>query len=153
MPQKLLNLNKKKSDIYQINAEEVDYLYTQKSQIPDAGKGLFTAVTIFKDEIISYFKGELLSKKEAVEKINKNEDAYFINMLDGNILDSMNVPCFAKYANDPAGIIKTSFKSNSKITLDELEQVCLVAKRKIKTGEEIFCAYGKNYWKKYQQKK
>ena len=39
-----------------INAPESDYLYVQTSQLPNAGKGLFTAITIYKEEIISYFE-------------------------------------------------------------------------------------------------
>ena len=32
-----------------INALEEDYLYIQQSQIPNSGKGLFTAIKIYKD--------------------------------------------------------------------------------------------------------
>jgi hypothetical protein len=36
-----------------ILAAEADYLYIQASQIANAGNGLFTAIPIFKNEIIS----------------------------------------------------------------------------------------------------
>lgn len=58
-------------------------------------------------------------------------------------MDSMHVNCFAKYANDVVGAAKT----NAKISLDEQDNVCLVATRNISKGEEIFCSYGKRYWK------
>ena len=104
-----------------IDAKELDYLYINESQIPGSGKGLFTAIPIYKDEIISVFKGEILSNIEAASRAKNGEDAYFINMPDGTILDSMKVKCFAKYANDALGSVKTTFKINSKITLDENE--------------------------------
>ena len=132
-----------------IQAEETDYLYIQTSQLSNSGKGLFTAITIYKDEIISLFKGEVLSDEDAAIRIQNGTDKYFMNLLNGTILDCMTNDCFAKYANDASGFSKSDFKNNAKITLDENENVCLMAIRKIKSGEEIFCDYGKNYWKKH----
>jgi len=48
-----------------IDAKETDYLYVKKSQIPNAGNGLYTALPIYENEIISIFKGEILQDKEA----------------------------------------------------------------------------------------
>ena len=133
-----------------IDAKESDYLYVKKSQIPNAGKGLFTAIPIYKDEIISIYKGEILSNKDAKIRAKKGNDLYFINMLNGTIMDSMKTQCFAKYANDAEGSDKTEFSNNSKISLDDNEAVCLIATKNIQTGEEIFCSYGKEYWKKHK---
>ena len=133
-----------------IEAPESDYLYIQDSQITNAGKGLFTAIDIYPNEIISLFKGEILTDKEAQKRVSDGKDRYFINMLDGSILDSMNVDCFAKYANDAEAFSKLEFKNNSKITLDEDDNVCIVATKKIKSQQEIFCSYGVKYWKKHK---
>ena len=138
---------------YKIDAKEKEYLYIQDSQIAGSGKGLFTAISIYKDEVITLFKGEILTGLEARIRSKKGEDAYFINLLDGKILDSMNVKCFAKYANDAMGFVKTKFKINSEISLDENDNVCIVSHRNIKVGEEIFCSYGKPYWKNFKKKK
>jgi hypothetical protein len=135
------------SDSHPIDADERDYLYIQKSQIPESGKGLFTAIPIYKDEVVSIFKGEILSDTEAGRRAAHGADAYFINMPDGTIMDSMTVKCFAKYANDASGLIQSSFKNNSRITLDENGKVCIVATKKISVGAEIFCGYGTGYWK------
>jgi SET domain-containing protein len=135
----------------QIEAPEADYLYTGLSQLPNAGKGLFTAIKIYKDEIIAIYKGEVLSEKEAARRSQQGIDNYFINMLDGSIMDSLNVECFAKYANDAAANAISAFKNNVKISLDDDDNVCLVATRNIKTGEEIFCSYGARYWKKHSK--
>lgn len=139
------------STTYKIEAKEPDYLYIKESQIPGSGNGLFTAIAIYKDEVISIFKGKILSDKEAQYRATNGEDGYFINMPDGTILDSMKVKCFAKCANDALGFVKTKYKNNSKITLDENGNVCIVANRNILVGEEIFCSYGNKYWEKYSK--
>ncbi len=133
-----------------IDAKESDYLYLKTSGIINSGKGLFTSIRIYQNEVISIFKGEILSNKEAALRAQHKQDGYFISMLDGSIMDSMHINCFAKYANDSEGFKKNSFKNNSKIALDEKNQVCLVATRDIKINEEIFCGYGKAYWKNFK---
>ena len=133
-----------------IEAPESDYLYIQDSQIANAGKGLYTAIDIYPNEIISLFKGEILTDEEAQKKVSEGKDRYFINMLYCSILDSMNVDCFAKYANDAEAFSKLEFKNNSKITLDDDDNVCIVATKKIKSQQEIFCSYGVKYWKKHK---
>ncbi|MES2566758.1 MAG: SET domain-containing protein [Bacteroidota bacterium] len=134
-----------------IDAKESDYLYLKTSGIKNSGNGLFTSIPIFKNEVISLFKGEILSNKEASLRASNRNDGYFINMLDGTIMDSKNVNCFAKYANDSEGFKITKWKNNSKIALDENNKVCLVATKDIKSSEEIFCGYGKAYWKNFKK--
>jgi len=136
------------STTYKVEAKEQDYLYIKESQIPGSGNGLFTAIPLYKDEVISIFKGEILCDKEAQNRAINGEDRYFINLPDGAIFDSRKVMCFAKYANDAMGFVKSKFKINSKIQLDENGRICIVANKNILTGEEIFCNYGKKYWNK-----
>nr|WP_272023308.1 SET domain-containing protein-lysine N-methyltransferase [Olleya namhaensis] len=64
-------------------------------------------------------------------------------------MDSMHTDCFAKYANDTKGSSNSVFKNNAKITLDDDGNVCIIATKHIKSGSEIFCGYGKRYWKKH----
>ena len=132
-----------------IEASEEDYLYIKLSQIQNAGNGLYTAINIYKNEVITIFKGEILNAKEAEERTQQNNDKYFINLLDGTILDSMHIDCFAKYANDTKGLSDSPFKNNAKIILDDDNNVCIKATKKIKSREEIFCGYGKAYWKRH----
>lgn len=127
-----------------IDCPEEDYLYTQTSQLPNAGLGLFTAITIHKHEIISVFKGEILSDEEAEKREKESKNGYFVKLLSGKIMDSANTPCFAKYANDSHN---SDFKSNAEIRLDDSNRVCLVATKNIKKNAEIFCSYGLAYWK------
>jgi hypothetical protein len=135
-----------------IDAKEADYLYLKASEILGAGNGLFTSIQIYKNEVISLFKGEILSLAESALRAKNKKDGYFINMLDGTIMDSMDVKCFAKYANDAEGYASISCKNNAVIALDEDDRVCLVALRNIRVGEEIFCSYGKKYWKNFAEK-
>jgi uncharacterized protein len=130
---------------------ESDYLYLEPSQIMGSGQGLRTAIAIFKDEYFAQFEGELLTQKQANERAEAGQNGYFISLLNGKILDSKNTPCFAKFANDAEGLIKSDFKNNSKITLNQQNKVCLMATKKIKAGEEIFCSYGKKYWEGFKK--
>jgi len=132
-----------------IEALESDYLFVGPSQLPNSGNGLFTAIAIYKDEVISVFKGERLTALQAKLRANKGKDKYFISMPDGTMMDSMYTACFAKYANDAEGFSKSKYKNSAKIALDEDDNVCIIATRNIKVSEEIFCGYGKAYWKKH----
>lgn len=133
-----------------IEAAESSYLYVGPSQIPNSGNGLYTAIDIYKEEIIAVFKGDILTDKQIKLRIKNGHDTFFINMLDGTILDSMKCKCFAKYANDAAAYAGLPFKNNAKIAVNDSDQVCLIATRKIKTGDEIFCSYGQRYWDKWR---
>ena len=137
------------NNINVIEAAEADYLYIETSQLPNAGFGLYTAIDIFKGETICIFKGKILTDKQAKTRAKKGNDQYFINMVDGSIMDSRKVKCFAKYANDAQGFANSGFKNNAEIALDDDDNVCIIATRKIKIAEELFCGYGKRYWKKH----
>lgn len=132
-----------------IDAPEADYLYIETSQLDNAGRGLFTSITIYKDDIISVFKGEILTESQAEARVESNQDQYFINMIDGTIMDSINTECFAKFANDASGFQQKKFRNNAEIGLDNENNVCLIATKNIKSGAEIFCNYGKRYWEKH----
>ncbi len=134
-----------------IDAKESDYLFIKTSQIPFTESGLYTALAIYKNEIIAIFKGESITNIEAAKRAKRNQNHYFVCLPDGGMLDSMHVKCFAKYANDAEGFTKSKFKNNAIITLDDNDNPCLVAKRDIKKGEEVFCAYGKEYWKSFRK--
>ena len=140
-----------------IDSKEIDYLYIAPSQIAQAGQGLFVSIPIYKDEVISLFKGEILTHTEAARRAALGEDAYFINCLDGSTMDSMHTVCYAKYANDPDAsggkMTKSGFKANADISIDDDDKICLVATRNIKVGEEVFCNYGKKYWKNFHAAK
>ena len=78
-----------------IDAEESDYLYTQVSQIANAGLGLYTAIAIHRSEIIAVFTGETLNSKQSKKRADKGENAYFLKLPNGDILDTNNSKCLA----------------------------------------------------------
>lgn len=131
-----------------LELKESDYLYTKVSQIPNSGMGLFTSIDINKNEIISKFSGEILSDEEAEKRFLSDDDQYFMSLPSGEMLDCKRTNCFAKYANDAEGI-PSKFKNNAFIGLDDNGEVVLIAKCNIKSGDEIFTGYGKEYWKRH----
>ena len=58
-------------------------LIVKKSQLPKAGKGLFTTSNILKGEKVIEYKGELIDWKEYEKRVANDEDGYlfFINYL------------------------------------------------------------------------
>ncbi|MCB0759096.1 MAG: SET domain-containing protein [Flavobacteriales bacterium] len=132
-----------------IPLQEEEYLYTAPSGLPDAGLGLFTAIPLYKDEVIAIFHGERLAAKEASDRAAHGLDRYFMELPDGTTLDAMSVQGFAKYANDAKGSASTSLRNNARIALDGRGQVCLRATRRIGGGEEVLCGYGKRYWERH----
>ena len=137
-------MKESKHNCNNIEALEADYLYIATSQLPNSGNGLYTAIDIYKCEVISLFKGEIATSKHVALRVKNDKDQYFISTLDGIIMDSMKEKIFAKDANGAVGFSKPKFKNFEKIALDEENQVCIIAKKNIKVGEEIFCGYGKN---------
>ncbi len=125
---------------------EADYLYVAESLLPQAGKGLYTAIRIYAGEIVAVFEGELLSDDDADLRRKANEDGYFIQLLNGKIMDSMHTHCLAKYANDAAGSPMLKVRNNAVIALNEQQQICIVATKNIRAGEEVYVSYGKAYW-------
>jgi SET domain-containing protein len=129
-----------------ILAPEADYLFIQTSGIEYSGKGLFTAINIYKNEIIATYKGEIIGTKEAEERTLNKQNTYFMNLPSGKILDAQQTDNFAKYANDANGSLPIVYKNNAFITLNHKNEVCLVALKNIKALSEIFCSYGNAYW-------
>jgi uncharacterized protein len=142
-------VKEKQAAVNQVGIPESDYLYIRESQLPNAGKGLYTAVALFREEEITLFKGDILTQKQIDDRVLTDDDKYFIAMLNGKIMDCMHTECFAKYANDASGYTSAVFSNNAKIIINDQNEVCLMATRKINAGDEIFCGYGKRYWKKH----
>lgn len=132
-----------------IEAQEAEYLFIADSQIANSGKGLYTRIKIYKGEIIAIYKGEIISNKEAAKREQKGQDHYFMTLSDTKIIDAMHTASYAKYANDALGLVKSEFTNNAQFVLEKKNMVTLIAKRNIPAESEIFCSYGKAYWKKH----
>lgn len=122
------------------------FLYLKKSQLPNAGQGLFTKKAIKKGENIIEYKGRIQTWKEAVKENRDNPYLFYINSKTViNPIKSKKL--LAHFANDANGTVKIKgLKNNADYEL-EGSRCFIVATRNIKKGEEIFVDYGKAYWK------
>jgi len=123
-------------------------LIVKKSQLPGAGKGLYTKEFIKKGTAIVEYKGEIIDDKES-ERRAEEEDIYgymfYINKK--HCIDAYyTTQHVARYANDARGIARVKgLKNNSDYEI--VKKKCFItATRDIQPGEEIFVDYGKEYW-------
>lgn len=124
-------------------------LYVKKSKLPKAGNGLWTDTQIKRGEIVCEYEGEKLTWKECLKR-NEEMDgfgAYFFYVNSKNCIDAQYTDwALGRYANDATGFgRKEGLSNNSKYEIRKGVPY-IVAKRTIKPGEEIFVAYGKEYW-------
>jgi SET domain-containing protein len=124
-------------------------LKVKKSQIPGAGKGLFTTHAIPKGEVVCEYEGERITWKECLKR---NEDqigkgAYYFYINARNCVDAQyTLWAHGRYANDAAGLTRViGLKNNAEYEVRK-NVPYIVATRNIKPGEEIFVSYGKDYW-------
>lgn len=123
-------------------------LIVKKSQLPGAGKGLFTTKAYKKEDKIIEYRGEIIGWKEYNERVKKNEDGYLFYFNRNKCVDAYHTPQYkARFANDAAGIVRVKgLRNNSHYEVHD-DKCYIVAARDIKAGEEIFCDYTRDYWK------
>ncbi|HRG01960.1 MAG: SET domain-containing protein-lysine N-methyltransferase [Bacteroidia bacterium] len=138
MPKPLL----KKRDYIEKNLE------IKKSQIPGAGKGLYTKIAIERETIISEFTGEKISHTIALARFILKESHSLLYLNQKYSIDSLkDENCLSSYINDANGLVKVSNLHNNVMLVVSRGRLFVIAKRKIKAGEELFLSYGKGYWK------
>ena len=127
-------------------------LVVKKSNLPGAGKGLFTRKFIPKATRIAEYKGKITNWK-LVNHENGNNYIYYINR--NHVIDARTYKkSKARYANDARGAKKMKgFTNNAAYTEDGL-RVFIESKKDIAAGEEILVSYGKEYWEaiRYNQR-
>ncbi len=122
-------------------------LIVKKSQLPQAGKGLFTTKSIKKNTKIIEYKGEIIDWKEYCKRVKEDKDGYLFHITNKKCIDAYNTPQHkARYANDARGLIKIKGLKNNAI-YEVIDGKCyIVSTRNINIGEEIFVDYTKEYW-------
>lgn len=122
-------------------------LIIKKSQIPGAGKGLFTTKPIAKDNKIIEYRGEIIGNREYRRRAAKQLDHYLFYVSKRRCIDAMHTPQYkARYANDAAGLVRVKgLRNNSDYIIFGI-RCFIVASRDIEEGEEIFVNYTKPYW-------
>ena len=135
-------------------------LYTKKSLLPNAGKGLFTDEDIKKDAEIIEYLGEIVPWSVCEERANKGKDGYAFWISKNHAIDAYNtLHHIARFANDAKGFGRVDgVRNNSQYVVKRKNgerRVFIVASRGIKAGSEILVDYGTDYWKHltYQPKK
>ena len=140
---------------------ETDQLHVEvkMSKIKNAGHGLFALKDFKKDDYICSYEGPI-RKKEYVDKANAYQASYLMTheFLIGTdavslIVDAIDEnTCFARYMNDPLdkklNNVHESVDDSSRYlrrgkTWGVIE---MVAKKKIKKGDELYLDYGDTYW-------
>jgi uncharacterized protein len=117
------------------------------SQLPGAGKGLFTKKPIKKNAKIIEYKGEIIDWKEYEHRVKENKDGYLFYINKNRCIDAFPTPQYkARYANDARGLKRVKGLKNN-ATYQIFDNKCfIVAERNIEAGEEIFVDYTKEYW-------
>lgn len=119
-------------------------LEVKESNIPGAGKGLFTTEFIPKGTRIVEYKGRIRTWKE-VE--NEDSNFYIFYVTEDRVIDaSRNKKSPARFINDARGLKKIKgLKNNAQFVVDGV-RVFVDATRDIPAGAEILLGYGKEYW-------
>lgn len=120
-------------------------LVVKRSQLPGAGKGLFTKSAIARDSTIVEYTGRITQWKEVLEGKTFNGYVYYINR--NHVIDAMDPKSgVARYANDAAGLVRVKGLHNNAAYTISKKRVYITAIRNIQPGEEILVGYGKEYW-------
>lgn len=122
-------------------------LLVKRSQLPNAGLGLFTDKPIKAGTKVIEYKGDIIDWKEYDNRVSSCEDGYLFYINKKNCIDAFHTPQYkARYANDAAGLSRTKGLKNN-CEYDVFGDKCfIVATRDIKAGEEILVDYTKEYW-------
>ena len=122
-------------------------LKVKKSQLPSAGKGLYTLEDIKKGENIVEYLGEIVPWKVCAQRAKEDKGGYVLFVNNNHCIDAyFTKDAIARYANDARGLSRVEgLKNNCRYELEK-KRGYIVARRNIKAGEEIFVDYGKDYW-------
>lgn len=136
-------------------------MVVSESLLPNAGHGLFADTDFKKNQIITEYGGEVISSTEALER-KKNRCASHIRSLaamhmciDGLLVSPTDDSGGgASFINDPRGakpynckfVVKQQTDGVTRTGLFTMERCFVVATVDIRRSEELYVAYGKDYW-------
>lgn len=121
------------------------HLYIKKSQLPGAGKGLFTKINIAKDTRMVEYKGR--TQRWSAVKHEDGINGYLMYINRNVVINALpTVKTLGRYANDARGIMRMDGLRNNSEYVSEGKRCFIEATRNIKAGEEIFVGYGREYW-------
>ena len=125
-------------------------LYIAESKIKGAGKGLFVNTLIKRGEKVVEYTGDIITWKECERRNNEFTDgigAYYFYINEKKCIDAQNhLDSMARYCNDANGFSKIpGLKNNARFEIIK-GRVFIIASRNLKPGDEVFVAYGREYW-------
>jgi SET domain-containing protein len=125
-------------------------LYIKESILPNAGKGLFTDTLIKRGEKVVEYTGDIITWKECERRnnlIKNGVGAYYFYINSRKCIDAQyHLDSLARYANDANGFAKIpKLKNNARFEIIK-GRVYIIASCNLKPGDEIFVAYGREYW-------
>jgi uncharacterized protein len=121
------------------------FLFLKKSNLPNAGKGLFTKKEIPKGIRIVEYKGKLRKWKDV--KHLDGHNVYLMYLSRNAVIDAQAATrSLARYANDANGFVKVEGLRNNSEYVSEGKRCYIESIRSIKKGEEILAGYGKGFW-------
>ncbi len=123
-------------------------LEIRTSQIPHAGNGVFTKVSIPKGAYLGAYTGEFITDEEHQRRASENKWQYMMGLLDcakahtGGIttIDGIRGNVFTRMNYAPAEFQNVKFEK-----ICEAPFVRIVALRNIVAGEELWVDYGPRY--------
>lgn len=120
-------------------------LIIKRSNLPQAGRGLFTKTEISKSTRIVEYKGKKRKWKEV--KHLDGHNGYLMYITRNAVIDALSATkTFGRYANDAQGLNRISGLTNNCEYVSEGNRCYIEAKRTIQKGEELMVGYGKEFW-------
>ena len=126
---------------------EQDFI-VKKSQIPGAGKGLYTKRDFKKGDRLIEYTGEIITEKELDARAEKDIFGYAFYISKNKCIDAYYMPeVLARYANDAKGLTRVEGLKNNCCYEVWKNRGWIKAEKNIKAGDEILVSYGTEYWK------
>ncbi len=117
-------------------------LVIRNSNIPNAGRGVFTTVNLFKDDIVTWFEGKLEDNPpENKEYTMKIKDKFFVGSAEPR-----NGCGMGTFINREERAM-TGARKNCEFLVSEhtKHRAYIVVTKNIKAGEELYITYGRGY--------
>lgn len=120
-------------------------MIVKNSELPKSGKGLFTKSDISKGKRIVEYKGRIQPWREVKDQDGINGYLMYINR--NVVINALPaVKTLGRYANDARVFFRLEGIGNNSEYVSEGKRCFIEATRNIRTGEEIFVNYGREYW-------
>ena len=125
-----------------------EFFEVRPSQIPGAGKGLYTKKDIKKGERVVEYLGEIITDAECDKRAEKDQYGYIFYISKNKCIDAFHMPeVVARYANDANGLTKIKGIRNNCSYEVWKRSGWIKAEKNIKAGDEILVSYGAEYWR------